>query len=106
MGDVHDRGAMRLRCFQVAPSLMMSPSPTSGISAWRMCGVLGSKLSFRVINAFENESGLLQTKTRRLSKRVEKNWYSKQRSSNTAMKLRRAVAIAANAGRALTGRSG
>ena len=36
---------MRRRCRQVSPSLMNSPSPSSGVSACRICGLLRSKLS-------------------------------------------------------------
>ena len=97
---------MRRRLFQVSPSLMISPSPTSGNSACRICGVLRSKLSCSAIKACATVSGLLQTNSRRFSRRVEKNWYSKHLSSNTARKLRRAAAIIASGDSGLCGRSG
>ena len=46
---------------------MISPSPTSGNSACRICGVLRSKLSCSAMKACATVSGLLQTNTRRLS---------------------------------------
>ncbi len=97
---------MRLRCFHRSPSLMNSPSPSSGDSAWRICGVLRWKLSCIAMKACATVSGLLQMNTRRFSTRVEKNWYSKHFSSNIAIKLRRIVAIIAKSGSGSAGRSG
>ena len=97
---------MRRRWRQRSPSLMNSPSPSRGDSAWRICGVLRWKLSCRPIKACDTVSGLLQTNTRRVRSLVEKNWYSKHLSSNIARKLRRAAAIVASGGSAFFGRSG
>ena len=56
---------MRRRLRQVSPSLMNSPSPISGLSMWRIVGLLRSKLSFLMLNAYCTVSGVLQMKTLR-----------------------------------------
>ena len=74
MRDACTIGAtMRRRLRQVSPSLMKRPSPSSGNSAWRICGVLRSKLSCIAIKACATVSGLLQMNTRRFNTRDEKN---------------------------------
>ena len=79
----------RRRDRQFSPSETKSPSPISGSSAWRSCGLLRSKASFSVTKAACAVSGLLQTRIRRASSRVAKIGSSKCFSCQTESMSRR-----------------
>ncbi len=72
------------------PSEMNSPSPSSGSSAWRICGLLRSNAAASSTNAACTAAGLLQTRIGRASTRVEMTSCANWSADQTSKKLRRA----------------
>ena len=69
---------------------MNSPSPSSGSSAWRICGLLRSSAAASSMNAACTVSGLLQTRIGCASTRVAIASCANWSADHTSRKLRRA----------------
>ena len=80
----------RRRSRHTSPSEMNRPSPSSGSSAWRICGLLRSSAAASSMNAACTVAGLLQTRIGCASTRVEMFSCANWSAAHTSRKLRRA----------------